>query len=164
MICAHCQTENLEGALFCSVCGNKLWQDAEGNTTAHITDQMDKQGFRSGWGTSNFGSSMQLVLYVNDSSEPLTLEPGAENTLGRTDESKGSFPDIDLTPYGAQDMGVSRIHAKLLRGDQVLSITDLSSANGTYLNGNKLMPDDPRVVRDGDRIQLGKLIIHVYFK
>jgi hypothetical protein len=32
------------------------------------------------------------------------------------------------------------------------------------LNGQRLIADQPRILRDGDEIRLGKLIAHVYFK
>ena len=43
-------------------------------------------------------------------------------------------------------------------------IMDRSSANGTYVNGERLIPNDPHVLRDGDEIRLGKLVAHIYFR
>ena len=43
-------------------------------------------------------------------------------------------------------------------------ILDRGSANGTYLNGERLTPNEPHVLRDGDEIRLGKLVAHIYFR
>jgi pSer/pThr/pTyr-binding forkhead associated (FHA) protein len=84
--------------------------------------------------------------------------------LGRSDNTSTQKPDLDLTPYGALEKGVSRIHAAIERSEDTLTLIDMGSANGTHLNGQRLIPDQPRVLRDGDEIRLGKLVAHVYFK
>ena len=43
-----------------------------------------------------------------------------------------------MTPYGADDLGVSRRHARLLRDQKAVYLTDLNSTNGTRLNGESL--------------------------
>ena len=50
------------------------------------------------------------------------------------------------------------------RSEGTLTIVDMGSSNGTHLNGQKLMPHQPRVLRDGDEIRFGKLIAKIYFK
>ncbi|MCS7071755.1 MAG: FHA domain-containing protein, partial [Anaerolinea sp.] len=62
------------------------------------------------------------------------------------------------------EKGVSRLHAAICRQDETLTIVDMGSSNGTHLNGQRLIPDQPRVLRDGDEIRLGKLVAHIYFK
>ncbi|RMG88346.1 MAG: FHA domain-containing protein, partial [Chloroflexi bacterium] len=47
--------------------------------------------------------------------------------------------------------------------DGSLHIKDLGAKNGTFLNGQKLVPEQPRVLRDGDEIRLGRLILEVHF-
>jgi pSer/pThr/pTyr-binding forkhead associated (FHA) protein len=66
-------------------------------------------------------------------------------------------------PFGAIEKGVSRIHATIERSEDTLTITDLGSSNGTYLNGQRLIANQPRVLRDGDEIKFGKLVTHIYF-
>jgi hypothetical protein len=65
--------------------------------------------------------------------------------------------EIDLTPYGAMDRGVSRHHALLHLADDHLYLTDLQSTNGTYVAGQRLEPDTPTVVHKGDEVLLGRL-------
>jgi len=40
-------------------------------------------------------------------------------------------------------------------------VVDLDSTNGTFLNGMRIMPHQPRILRDGDEIRLGLLKIIV---
>lgn len=55
------------------------------------------------------------------------------------------------------DAGISRKHARLVRRDDDVYIEDMGSANGTFLNGNKLVK--PLQLRDGDKITLGSTTI-----
>ena len=45
-----------------------------------------------------------------------------------------------------------------------LAIVDNNSANGTFLNGHRLVPQQPRILRDGDDIRLGHLTMRVTFQ
>ncbi|MEM9463510.1 MAG: LuxR C-terminal-related transcriptional regulator [Myxococcota bacterium] len=48
--------------------------------------------------------------------------------------------------------GISREHAKIIVGDDVVNLVDLGSTNGTFLDGS---PIDAAIVRDGNRIHVG---------
>jgi len=54
------------------------------------------------------------------------------------------------------DAKASRRHARLISESGVVEIEDLESSNGTLLNGK---PVDRRMLRDGDRIEIGKTVI-----
>ncbi|QUV87707.1 FHA domain-containing protein [Chloracidobacterium sp. S] len=76
--------------------------------------------------------------------------------LGRTDPHTGNFPEIDLTPHDAETK-VSRRHARLFQEGGRFFIEDLSSVNGTFLNGNvRLIPKTPHPLQDGDELKLGE--------
>jgi pSer/pThr/pTyr-binding forkhead associated (FHA) protein len=81
----------------------------------------------------------------------LTLPDGAEQqlaerlTIGRDAENDLVLPVTT----------VSRRHAVLTAHEGRWSIEDCGSANGTYLNGNRLPPGRPLPVRHADRIQIG---------
>lgn len=40
---------------------------------------------------------------------------------------------------------------------------DLGSANATYLNGQKLVANQSRILRDGDELRLAKMIVRINF-
>jgi diguanylate cyclase (GGDEF)-like protein len=55
------------------------------------------------------------------------------------------------------DVGISRGHARIFQDDMgSLHIEDLGSTNGTYVNGEQVKR---KMLRDGDRIQLGRTTI-----
>lgn len=163
--CPYCGHMNVEGTLFCEACGYSLMSDAtEQIPTRQLDEESGEFSVKSGWGTATFQDRNQVIIHVREAPEPIIVYPETELLLGRSDPASGVKPDLDLTPFGALERGVSRIHASLRRGEDVLSIVDLDSANGTYLNGQRLAPHQPRLLRDGDEIRVGKLVLHVYFK
>lgn len=71
----------------------------------------------------------------------------AESMLGRDENASLRFTD----------RGVSRRHAKFMRAsDGIVSLLDLGSTNGTFVNGNRV---EVTVLREGDRIQLGSHLV-----
>jgi len=82
---------------------------------------------------------------------------GKEALVGREDPYSGVFPDIDLTPHGGEEGGVSRRHFKItLTGGQYM-VEDLNSTNFTILNRQRLQPGVPMVLADGDEIRAGRV-------
>jgi hypothetical protein len=53
--------------------------------------------------------------------------------------------------------GVSRHHAGLSRAAGQITVRDLGSTNGTYLNGRRLDASPPQPLRDGDRLRIGSV-------
>lgn len=49
---------------------------------------------------------------------------------------------------------ISRVHCKVIQNGQNYMISDLQSANGTFLNGVKLQPNQPVQLKKGDVIRL----------
>ena len=109
---------------------------------------------------------MHLILQVLETGQTFTFdaEHVEELVLGRANPDTDELPAIDLTQAGGIDKGVSRKHALILRRDSALHIVDNNSANGTYLNGQKLIAMQPRILRDGDDIRLGHLVVRVTFQ
>jgi pSer/pThr/pTyr-binding forkhead associated (FHA) protein len=60
-------------------------------------------------------------------------------------------------------MGVSRSHAMIKAVEDKYVLTDLHSANGTWLNGERLLPDKPHDLPSGAVIQLGRLKLVVIY-
>ncbi len=71
----------------------------------------------------------------------------AESIVGRDESVALSF----------SDRGLSRRHAKLLRAsDGIISVLDLGSTNGTFINGSRV---ELSVVREGDWLQFGPVLM-----
>jgi pSer/pThr/pTyr-binding forkhead associated (FHA) protein len=81
--------------------------------------------------------------------------------IGRSDEQKQHAPDIDLSDYDGLKKGVSRRHAVLVRYEGFAQIIDLHSSNGTFLNGERLQPDNPYPLAQGDELRFGSLLVQV---
>lgn len=164
ILCSYCSTPNREGELFCDECGNPL-QGSPSVSTRKLT-QIGASGplKRPFWGTTRFRSDASVVMRLADVAEPVALESKPKLMIGRQDPASNNFPDIDLTPYGAIDNGVSRVHACIQRSEDAITVIDLDSVNGTYLNGQRLIPNQPRVLQDGDEVRFGKLATRIYFQ
>jgi pSer/pThr/pTyr-binding forkhead associated (FHA) protein len=81
--------------------------------------------------------------------------------VGRS--SSTTAVNLDLSPYNAADLGISRSHARIeVFGDRLM-IKDLGSVNGTRLNGTLLTPNFVYELQHGDELKLGRLKMRVYF-
>jgi len=162
--CPYCAHVNREGVFFCDECGHPFVGN-HGNVTSQLV-QEEQVGFRGRltWGTARFDQASSIIIHVRDYGDSITLSAQEEIVVGRSDAKTTLLPDLDMAPYGAAEKGVSRRHALIRRGEDTLTLVDLSSTNGTHLNGQRLIPNQPRVLRDGDEIRLGKLVFHIFFK
>jgi pSer/pThr/pTyr-binding forkhead associated (FHA) protein len=84
-------------------------------------------------------------------------------TIGRSDQETAVKPDVDLTPYGGYQKGVSRRHAIILVRDNHLIVRGLSTTNGTWINGALLATGEESPLRDGDELMIGRLLLMVGF-
>jgi pSer/pThr/pTyr-binding forkhead associated (FHA) protein len=115
------------------------------------------------WGTARFDVGTILIITPRDYDiPPVKIDLKQDRILGRA--HKDYTPDIDLNPLDAYERGVSRQHALLRRQNDTVVVIDMNSANSTFLNGQRLMPDQPRIVRDGDEIRLGQLVLRINFE
>ncbi len=80
-----------------------------------------------------------------------------ELVLGRLEPGQAVFGGLDLTPYQAAELGVSRRHALMRWQGNHLVVSDLNSDNGTILNGMRLQPEIPYRLSDGDTLYIGHL-------
>jgi hypothetical protein len=115
------------------------------------------------WGNTLLGSSaVRLQLEVQGHNEaPIRVSIQDQLVIGRAASDVSDDIDIDLTLYGAQRQGVSRRHVMIIKEGNLLKVADLGSTNGTYLNGVRLQPHQPRLLRTGDRLSLGELVLKV---
>jgi len=165
MDCPHCGRGNDANALICTYCGGLIADNNNAPSTRSLGDT-DFEESEAKWGTARFNDRMNLVLCVHDQPERFVFdaEQIGDLLLGRFDPVTRVSPDVDLNTYNATEKGVSRRHASIIRRDGALHLVDLESPNGTYLNGQKLIPHQSRVLRDGDDIRLGHLVLRVTFE
>jgi len=160
--CQRCGMQNGASELFCTRCGNFLG----GETSPHETVRLhDPDAARS---ADYFGEDSTLLLSVPAANFTYTIQPQRnkhETVIGRS-EGSTMRPDIDLSEHNAGELGVSRLHVALQYNakNNLLSLSDMKSANGTFINGQKLYPQEVRVLRDGDELRLGRMVLRAYFK
>ncbi len=87
------------------------------------------------------------TIYLKGQGKTEFLINKQEFVLGRDSAADGT---VDST-------AISRRHCKITHSDERNYLTDMGSANGTYLNGAKLEPDKPRLINEGDKIKLGNV-------
>jgi CheY-like chemotaxis protein len=95
------------------------------------------------------------ILNVRISDKPLIV--------GRQATPDQPKPDIDLNPFGGFEKGVSRQHARIRAEDNIITLTDLKSSNGTYISNKKLHPGLNYPLNQGDQVRLGQLQLTVQF-
>ena len=116
------------------------------------------------YGSALVPNGYRLTLYlIGQPAPPIVVSLDQQLTIGRYDSGSGVVPDIDLSDCQARERGVSRRHALLLVEEDVVKVMDLGSANATYLNGQKLIPFQARILRDGDELKLGNCGLRVGF-
>lgn len=160
MICPNCDYENAVKAQICTRCGELLIQASGTNIITHSD--------HSGESTPKYGSirlSKRLILQVVESDTQFTFDKDEidEVIIGRKDPDTGEAPPIDLSVVDGLERGVSRNHALITHRDNALHLKDNDSANGTFLNGQRLRPGQIKVLRDGDDIRVGKVDMLVNF-
>lgn len=164
--CQECGNENESDAKICVFCGALLVNAGETATRTRSLDDADFEEGTPKWGSARFNTRTHLILGIDGEPRTFTFDANEieKLVLGRVDPNTGESPEVDLTKYDAVEKGVSRQHASIVRKDGSLYLVDQSSANGTYLNGQKLVANQPRVLRDGDDVRLGHLVVRITFE
>ena len=86
------------------------------------------------------------------------LEDG-NNLVGRWDPETGAFPEVDLDADDPEAK-ISRKHALIRIAEGKITVEDIGSLNGTYVNrGSRLQPGSPIELKTGDEIIIGKTFL-----
>ncbi len=109
-------------------------------------------------GTIPLGDVLSAQKMIENNKKAIWLE-GLDNAQGTViDITKdefiiGKWADVADGVISFNEM-VSRIHCKINIKDGKYSVTDLKSANGTFVNGIRLMANKPFPIKKGDIIRL----------
>ncbi len=160
MTCPNCSYENGDNAQICTRCGELLVMPS---STAIIPEEQQESEGSPKYGSVRFGISLILEVVDGKSYFEFDRDELQELIIGRKDPETGVLPRVDLSADNAMEKGVSRNHAMIVRREGALHIRDNDSANGTFLNGQRLIEDKLRVLRDGDDIRVGKIVLRVTF-
>ena len=100
-------------------------------------------------------------LYVVRGQKPKVEFPilGGLNFVGRADDKP---VDIDLEDQeNPERVWASRQHAVIEFEDNKITIEDLNSSNGTFLNRNKIYPGQKMPLKANDMVQIGNIQMKV---
>ena len=87
----------------------------------------------------------------------ITLDDNTRRTIEIRDTATiGRSPDNDIV---LDDWAVSRCHALVLTRVGGLTLIDLSSTNGTFVNDILVAPDQQVFLEDRDLIKIGSLLL-----
>jgi hypothetical protein len=164
IICPNCSHNEMPGALFCSECGAQLVFSDSMNTSAMQPNGNDKRfvsGLEPVKPETLIGDKSRIIVYLVEIGVFLPQQDRLEFTIGRVSEGQPIMPDVDLSPYKAFENGVSRLHVVIRLRDNVLTIMDLGSSNGTHVNGVRLSTSVAHRLAKGDTIALGKFRIQI---
>jgi hypothetical protein len=156
IVCPTCFWENAPNAVECEKCRMKLQRKG--------TTKLLSQSALPRYSDSPFievPKNTIILVAAGHKDQQIVIDARPKIFLGR--QFPGENPPIDLTDFGAHDLGVSRQHAVLVSHGRTFMIEDLASSNGTWLNTLRLTPYIRYEVKSGDRLQLGRLPIFMYY-
>lgn len=144
--CGHQVTENSN---FCPHCGASLAK-VSGDTTRVISAVVDDITFE------DLNAEDRAAVEALPDNSALLLVPhgtnaGARYLIDADVITAGRHPRCDIF---LDDITVSRQHARFVRADGQIWVSDENSLNGTYVN--RTLIDGEVALRDGDEVQIGK--------
>lgn len=164
-ICGTCGAVNGPDEKYCEDCGAALDDDAAASpippaTIAETPPPITAPPAATPAEAVAQANSGRPRLEATDSGQTFVLSKD-ENAVGRRSPVDGIFPEVDLTEADV-DSYISRRHGKIIMGEQGPVYEDLGSSNGSFHNGTRLQQGVQALLREGDRLRLGKteLVYH----
>lgn len=162
--CPNCNTKNKASEIFCYACG-QLIDSGQGFHSTRNFAEADMETVAPEY----FGNESLLILQVRDSGAYFRLRPqnsSHELVIGRSSTNTAMTPDVDLAEENAEEFGVSRLHLSIqfVADNSTLIALDLGSANGSYINGQRLHARENRILRNGDQMRLGRMVLFVRYE
>lgn len=166
--CPECGAEQYPGALFCDACGAAVHPAAQAQPVARNEGPAARMKAPGKTPPAPTGMAppppavdppaLHVRLPRHDAE--LTLR-GALLHVGRADPEAGFTPELDLTPFGGQERGVSRRHATIRWVEGGYVIIDQHSSNGTWLDGVRLVAGYAYQIPPGASIRFGGLLVQL---
>jgi hypothetical protein len=145
--CPSCGSINAAGEAFCSNCGSMLGAPAPADASAAAPAAPAP------------AAALTARLLVEADNQEFDLSGKDNIMIGREDAVSNIYPDVDLTPHGGEEGGVSRLHARIFYENGQYMLEDENSTNFTFLNRQKLAGKTPSALHDNDEIRLGRVLM-----
>jgi hypothetical protein len=154
--CPSCGAVNPADEAFCSNCGVSLLgvpaavsQGPAAPVSVPATPQASVAA----------PTALQARLIVEGDSQEFDLSGKDTIIIGREDAVSNIFPDVDLTPHGGEEGGVSRLHARIFFESGQYLLEDENSTNFTFLNRQRLAAKTPTPLHDNDEVRFGRVML-----
>jgi hypothetical protein len=146
VFCPSCGHRNPAGVNFCSSCGTSLVTVAPDTSVSNapVDDPNDAVHDDAVVGLLELPRGVGLLVVKRGS------DVGVRFALDSAITQAGRHPESDIF---LDDITVSRRHAEFVTRDQVTSVRDVGSLNGTYVNRERI--EEARL-SSGDEVQIGK--------
>jgi len=186
--CGECGYENIDGLDYCDGCGAKLEAGAAAATSpapaapaapgdgsaaaetkpadsaahaesaeAPTAEIKAEEPVAAPAAAPTFKARLKIVRGGRKDQE-FPLEEG-NNLVGRWDPETGAFPEVDLE-QDDPEAKISRKHALVRIEGGKITVEDIGSLNGTYVNRQpRLQPGNPVELKQGDEIIIGKTFL-----
>ena len=156
--CPSCGTINPAGEAFCSNCGVSLL-GAPAVATLPATPVGVAVAPAPAAAPPMAPAELSARLIVEADNQEFDLSGKDNIVIGREDAVSNIFPDVDLTPHGGEEGGVSRMHARVFVENGQYMLEDENSTNFTFLNRQRLASKTPTPLHDNDEIKLGRVLL-----
>jgi predicted component of type VI protein secretion system len=166
--CPSCGAQNPAGEAFCSNCGVNLLGTPAAVATNSATPappapapepQVAATPEPALAGVAAAPTALSARLIVEADNQEFDLSGKDTVVIGREDAVSNIFPDVDLTPHGGEEGGVSRLHARIFVENGQYMLEDENSTNFTFLNRQRLTGKTPTPLHDNDEIKLGRVLL-----
>jgi hypothetical protein len=145
--CPSCGSINAAGEAFCSNCGSMLGAPAPAEAPAAAAAPAAP------------AAALTARLIVEADNQEFDLSGKDNIVIGREDAVSNIYPDVDLTPHGGEEGGVSRLHARIFYDNGQYMLEDENSTNFPFLNRQKLAGKTPTPLHDNDEVRLGRVLL-----
>lgn len=150
VFCGFCGQKIMATDMFCAFCGSK--------------QPLSQKGVHSEIYSHAPVAAKLMVIGTNELDAPIFSLEKDESLVGRRDPMSNIFPEVDLSKYDPQTK-ISRRHARIRRDGNNFYLEDLGSSNGTIIipavsDMTRLLPHQPHVLANGDKIRVGDTTLH----
>ncbi len=165
-VCPVCKTKNELDAVICGHCGATLddpFLDPGAKTKTTDMQAVDLERIKNWSIDEAMVPDGGIAVYVEGEFNPVYIDSKGEFVIGRKvgTTSEGL---LDLSASGGYHLGVSRRHAVIRRTEHGYEMLDLGSANGTWLNDQRLVPHKSYPLASGSHLRLGSMRLSVRYR
>ncbi len=164
LTCPSCHSQQYNGTIFCPICGvSFLAEDRRRDTTSALGSRPVSRPVMPPPAPAAPVplSERELRGTVLNNGRRIKLPLQVPILIGRADSARAFYPDLDLSNDGGYEAGVSRRHARIALTNAEAYVEDLESSNGTFVNNRQLSPRTPQVLKPGDEVRFGSLIVRI---